>query len=71
MKELIITENLELKSRYRIPHENARYWYWKDNKGNKGKLRAVQEMEALDRLDEFFPQRGAITWISRDNYNKI
>ncbi len=62
---------METQSRFRIPNKNARFWFWKDNLGNKGYLRAITEMEAIDRLDEAFPQRGALTWISQQEYKAI
>lgn len=71
MKENIIEDSMERESRYGIPHENARVWYWKDNLGNKGYLRAIGEMEALDRLDEAFSNRGALTWISDKDYKNL
>ena len=71
MKENIIIDSMERESRYGIPHENARFWYWKDDLSNKGYLRAIGEMEALDRLDEAFPQRGALIWISKEDYKNL
>lgn len=71
MKENIIVDSMGRESRYGMPHENARFWYWKDDIGNKGYLRAITEMEALDRLDEASPQRGALVWISQKDYKKL
>ena len=71
MTQLIINEAVEKKSRFGIPHENARLWYWKDNLQNKGYLRAISEMEALDRLDEAIQNRGRLTWISEKDYKNL
>lgn len=68
MIQLIINDAVEGKSRYGIPHEKSRFWYWKDDLGNKGYLRAITEMEALDRLDEAIQHRGKLTWISENDY---
>ncbi|MGV0919745.1 hypothetical protein ACTS94_05060 [Empedobacter falsenii] len=71
-KQLILTEELEKKSKYSF-NKNIDYhrWHWKDNKGNIGYLRAITEMEAIDRLREAFPEVGSITWISQKNYNEL
>lgn len=71
MTEIIITESMERNSRFRLAHENAKIWYWMDNLGNKGHLRAIGEMEALDRLSEVFPERGVLTWIHQTTYEKL
>lgn len=68
---LNITSEMESNSRYGNPYELARYWYWKDDKNHVGFLRAVTEMEAIDRLREMHEDAGKITWISVEKYTKI
>ncbi|WP_312399537.1 hypothetical protein [Chryseobacterium sp.] len=67
--KLVLSEDLEIKSRYGKPHVNSRFWFWKDELQNIGSLRANTEMEALERLREAFPDAGCITWISGKEYN--
>lgn len=72
LKKLIINQELEQKSKWSF-NENIDYynWYWKDDKGNVGYLRAITEMEALDRLREAFPEAGTITWINIKIFNDL
>ncbi|MGL5236332.1 MAG: hypothetical protein ACRC8Z_16545 [Empedobacter falsenii] len=70
LNKLIITEELEQVSRFSFSEWSTYYnWYWKDDIDNIGFLRAVTEMEALDRLREAFPFAGTIRWISKEEFN--
>ncbi|WP_073000225.1 hypothetical protein [Epilithonimonas mollis] len=68
MKNLVITAELEKKGKHGTPSDKALFWFWKDEIGNIGFLRAITEMEALDRLRDCFPEAGRITWITSSNY---
>lgn len=69
MKKLVLDKTLESKSKYGEPYEKSRDWYFKDDLGNFGTLRANGEMEALERLREAFDEVGAIKWISKTEYD--
>lgn len=69
MKKLVLDKTLESQSKYGEPYEKSRNWYFKDNLGNFGVLRASTEMEALDRLREAFEEVGSIKWITKTEYD--
>ncbi len=71
LTKLIITEELEKKSIFGVPHIKSYYWYWVDDRGNIGFLSAITEMEALDRLREAFEEVGAIKWITHSKYEEL
>lgn len=69
-RKLILTKELEEKSKFGIPNQNL-VWYWKDDLGNVGSLKGTTEMEALDRLREAFEEVGRIQWITKDKYQEM
>lgn len=71
--------DLEAKSKYGVPHPSSFVWYWAENEGRLfnyaetgvyGSLRALTEMEALDRLREAFPQVKALGWVYKSHYDE-